>query len=178
MKPEIPLADEDISILEDSRYFVNRSVEALNIQLRRLENYNSKNPDDFWDYLADVHFYIVALKRLRQSMLVGKKIDRLKAILDEEFDAFDKTTADVMKMRHVLEHIDEYMKNSGRNKEIKNSTLYTIYHDNGVLNWAGLKFDRYKIHAAAEKIVKKYREITSREFKSYKEENEAMDVNP
>jgi hypothetical protein len=164
-----PLGIEEISVLEDSRYFVNRAVDALNLQMRRLEE-NTRNADEFWDYLADVHFYIVALKRLRQAMLMSRKILKIWDKLSSEFDAFDATTTDVLQMRNILEHIDEYMRNYGNNRDIKNATLYTIsFDDEGRLDWAERKFDRRKLHDSAEDIVKKYREITSQEFRLCRE---------
>jgi len=161
---------EEISILEDSRHFVNRAVEALNLQMNRLEKYTFEDAGEFWEYLADSHFYIVALKRLRQSFFVSKKNQRVWVKFEKEFNAFDQDISDAIKMRHVLEHVDDYIKNSGKDNAIKNSNLYTNHFDeNGCLNWAGLKFDRHKLQESAEKVVKKYREITSHEFGLYRE---------
>lgn len=149
---------------------MNRAVEALNLQMARMEKHSSLDTDEFWNYLADSHFYIVAPKRLRQAFLVSKKIPKVWKEFESAFTLFDANMCDAIKMRHVLEHIDEYIKNAGRNNTIKNASLYTNYFDeNGCLNWAGLKFDRHRLQASAERVVKKYREITSSEFKSYRE---------
>lgn len=166
----IALGTEEISALEDSRHFVNRSVEALNLQFGRLEKYTFKNADDFWHYLADAHFYIVALKRLRQALLVSKKFPKVWHKFEGEFTVFDKNVSDAVKMRNILEHIDDYVRNAGRNGSVENSSLYAYYFDvGGCLHWGGLKFDRYKLHANAENIVKKYRQVINDEFKLYQE---------
>jgi hypothetical protein len=173
MRNTAPLSIAEISVLEDSRYFVNRAVEALNLQMRRLENYKLEDADAFWDYLADSHFYIVALKRLRQAMLSSRKIPKVWNELKKEFAVFDKTISDAIQMRDILEHIDEYLKNAGKNPHIKNSTLYSIcFDDPDCLTWGDLKFDRRKLHDSAGAIVKRYREITSYEFKQYREAKE------
>jgi hypothetical protein len=126
MKKTPPLRIEQISVLEDSRYFLNRSVEALNLQMRRLEKYNFEDENVFWDYLADSHFYIVALKRLRQALLSSKKIPQVWNELKKEFDVFDNTISDAIQMRDILEHIDEYIKDAGKNQSIKKFNV--IWH--------------------------------------------------
>jgi hypothetical protein len=164
-----PLGIKEISILEDSRYFVNRSTEALNLQVQRLKKNTPGNTDELWKYLADVHFYIVVLKRLRQAMLVSRKIHKVWDKIQSEFDAFDNNIADILRMRNTLEHIDEYIQNRGRDRNIKNASLYAIHFDeNGCLNWAGLKFDSHNLQDSAARIVTIYREITSQEFNLYR----------
>jgi hypothetical protein len=125
-----PLGIEEISVLEDSRHFVNRAVGALNLQMRRLEEH-TESTEEFCNYLTDVHFYIVAIKRLRQAMLVSRKVVKVWDKLRSEFDAFDAAIADAIQRRDILEHIDEYMLNSKKRKhrEIRNATLYTILFD-------------------------------------------------
>lgn len=169
MNHELPLSDRDISLLEDSLYFMNRSIEALNMQMHRLENYTFKQPDEFWDYLADTHFYIVALKRLLQSMLVAKTMQNVSPELKSSIANFEGLVSDAISMRHILEHIDDYIQNNGTKKEIKNSTLYNSYYENDVLCWADFKFDRRQLHKAANGMVTKYREFCSYEFKLYRE---------
>jgi len=162
------LKSEEISILEDSRYFVNRSVEALNLQIGRLESNLIEDSDSFWIYIADAHFYIVALKRLQQAFLASKKISNVWSRFEECFETFSNEISDAIAARNILEHIDEYIKNTGRNKEIKNVTLYSYsFDESGCLIWGDIKFDRHKLQDSAERVVKKYREITSEEFKLY-----------
>ncbi len=167
-----PLNIKDISTLEDSRYFVNRAVEALNLQMRRLENYDFEKDDVAWLYIADSHFYIVALKRLRQTILVCKKVSRVWAEVQSDFKQFDQSTSDAIAMRHALEHVDDHIRGDGRTG-IKNSEMYTVIFNNDGFEWAGGTFNRNTLHEASEKLVKKYREVTSKEFALYKKANEA-----
>lgn len=169
-----PLKAAEISILQDSRYFLNRAVDALNLQMNRLEKYNFHGVCDHWNYVADVHFYIVALKRLRQSVLVGKKVGRISSQVEKALKEFDDKTSDAMNMRHILEHVDDYIKNKGRNNNIKNSELYTILFADGGIVWGGLEFNRRQIHNAAGELVCLYRKITSDEFHLYKDANERL----
>lgn len=166
---EKPLNIEEISLLEDSQHFMNRSIEALNLQMRRLESYDFSQENDPWEYLADAHFYITALKRLRQSVSAGKNVDKIKIQVENALRMFDETFSDLVKMRNILEHIDEYIQNKGHNKNIKNSQLYgNIFTEVGI-EWAGLRFDSKASQKAANELVKKYRNIIRQEFKKYRE---------
>jgi len=107
-------------------------------------------------------------------MLVSKRVRRVWDKLRDDFSAFDATTSDVMHMRNILEHIDEYICNSGRNRSIVNTNLYsTIFDEDGRLDWAGLKFDRHMLHGSAANITREYREITSHEFRLYREASDS-----
>lgn len=163
--------EEAISHLEDSQYFVNRAVEALNLQMRRLENYDfNNNPDALWSYFSDAHFYIVALKRLRQAILTAKSISFVWDNMKSYFDQFDLEIKDAIEMRHAIEHIDDHIKNKGRTG-IKNSKMYTIICTENGFVWAGKKFDPDKFHRSAEILVCKYRELSSNVFREYRENN-------
>jgi hypothetical protein len=164
----------DISILEDSKYFVNRSVDALNLQMRRLKHYTESGDDEFWDYVADVNFYIVALRRFRKAISVSLSIDELKPEMTNALRAFDDETKFTKKLRDIIEHIDAYVPNDPKrhHPEIKNANLYTIHFNNDSFCWAGFEFNVDVVHEAAGKLHVKYSEMVKREFQKYRRNRE------
>ena len=65
---------------------------------------------------------------------------------------FDIVTSDAIQIRHILEHVDEYIQNKGRNKSIQNSTLYNIIPCKGGISWAGFEFNRFATQVATETL--------------------------
>ena len=70
--------------------------------------------------------------------------------------------------------LDDYIQNKGHTRSIKNSELYTIIPAKDGIVWAGVEFNCHKTHEAAHELVTLYREITSHEFRLYKDENESL----
>ncbi|MFD1625683.1 hypothetical protein [Azospirillum griseum] len=165
----IALNVNEISVLEDSLYFVNRSVEALNLQMIRLENNLLEDENKFFNYVADAHFYLVALKRLQQALISSKRVPNFWIRFGLYFEIFRNEISDAVVMRNILDHIDEYIINSGRHRTVSNSTLYNYtFDEKGCLFWGDMKFNRHKFQSSAGKIVHKYREMTSEEFRLYR----------
>ncbi|WKN45029.1 hypothetical protein [Tunicatimonas pelagia] len=164
-----PLTAREIAILEDSQYFVNRAVDGLNLQRGRLVNYDFSIRDDPWNFLTDVYFYITALKRLRQPILVGRKVAKIKVKVENAINNFDNEITNARNMRDILEHVDEYIQNKGRNKQIRNATLYNVIYTESGIHWANMTFDIYQTQEAAYQLYTSYRRILKKEFKLYRE---------
>lgn len=167
-----PLCIGEISLLEESLYFVQRFSEALNLQMNRLDRVidTSQSSDDFWNYLSDVHFYIVALIRLHKSILTGTLIDKINKKIKPELDRFEKTLESVKSIRHTLEHIDARLIQG--TEEEKSLYYIVILDSDGRVEWAGQSFDRRKLQKSAGDIVIKYREVTRYEFERYQKLND------
>jgi len=171
------LSVEEISKLEDSKYFVSRSVDALNLQVRRINEYNASDSCEFWEQVADIHFYIVALRRFRRAVSVGASITKLKPEIDNALTIFDKEAGFTKKMRDIIEHIDDYISNSPKrhHKDITNSTLYTIHFKKGAFCWADSEFNVNTIQQAAYRLYESYCAVIKREFNIYSLANKKND---
>ncbi len=60
--------------------------------MRRLKEYDIGLADDFWGYVADVNFYIVALRRFRKSISVCLKVEKLNSEIKNALNDFDSET--------------------------------------------------------------------------------------
>lgn len=120
-----------VSVYEDARSESNVAVWAIHLQVQRLLSEKREIEDFVFQPVVDFHFLVTALNRLRKMAgLVSKYANISKAIKQ-----FDEALPDLIKIRNVLEHLDEYRLGEGRNKKVKVSALRTIVLGNDKIEW-------------------------------------------
>lgn len=150
-------------------------VNAVALQAGRLDRRSGgselklSNPIDLDVLRADLHFFVVALSRLRRCVTrAGARVPTLREPLALEVGAFDATVPWLQKVRNVAEHIDEYNLDEGRNPSVRRQQVqvWSLGKSPGgslIWTWLGENID---IGAADDAGVRLYRafEATTSEW--------------
>lgn len=127
-----PDEEKEARIYEDARHLANIGVWSVELQIRRLKNEEAGDSNFVLRKVSDFHFLVVALTRVRRAAeLVNQILDIGNAI-----DQFDRDVPDLIKMRDVLEHINDYAEGQGRHKNVAIGGLFTSAFDNDTITWS------------------------------------------
>jgi hypothetical protein len=93
-------------VLERAARFASESLNAVDLQIRRVRSIEPE--DDLWlsRKITDCQFLIQALWGVRQA---GKLAATVEEIAAQALRAFDDACPDLAVMRHVSQHMDEYV---------------------------------------------------------------------
>lgn len=117
------MKQDEASTYERARRLANLAVWTVDLQRRRL---NSNEPEDekfVLRKLADFHFLVIALTRLRRAAVLAAKVKSIESKIKIALREFDAALPNLKKMRDVAEHIDEYAVNSGKDKRRSRKSL-------------------------------------------------------
>ena len=125
-----------VALYEDGRSLANIAVWSVILQVKRLETSDTENSDFVQQPLADFHFLISALTRLRNAAELISKVAPLSSAIEK----FDTALPDLKNIRNILEHIDDYRLGDGHNKNVKITDLQT-YCFGETIEWLGYKLN-------------------------------------
>ena len=108
--------------------------------------------------VADFHFLLTALNRLRESALLVSQVSDLSAEITE----FDNQLPWLKRLRNVLEHITEYRIGSGRDKSVSLNSLQLFLSDSGHIEWLGGKVEYANCKLACSGLFKSIQETLSK----------------
>jgi hypothetical protein len=127
--------EKQVSIYEDARNMANIATLGVELQTRRLRNSIKQGKNEIEEFvmqpLIDFHFLVTALSRLRQTAVIVSEFCDLSSAIE----AFDKNLPDLRTVRNILEHIDEYRLDKGRNKNVPKDSFQTFILDDDSIKW-------------------------------------------
>ncbi len=101
----------------------------------------------------------VALRRLRRDAELGKHgLPETKAPIEDAIRSFDRDLSDLATMRNVGEHIDDYVRESGRNRDVDRSGLQVGTFDGTTLQWLDRELNVDHARRTAERLYLAARE--------------------
>lgn len=142
----------DISNLGRAKSLCNIAVFTVALQHRRLRTVEPEDEIFIFRELADFHFMITALIRLRTSAKIATKVPSVSKAINRAIKEFDNTLPALIKMRDVLEHIDDYALDKGRHADVQRQQLQVSKWGNATYNWLGIEFNADIALAAAERL--------------------------
>lgn len=95
-------------LLNRATRLANDNLTAIDLQLRRIRN--PDETDDNWPFIVwlDFQFLVISLARIRRAANIAKAVHAVKDYMQGALADFDHNVPDVLVMRNVAEHIDEY----------------------------------------------------------------------
>mgnify|MGYP000932362637 CR=1 FL=1 len=168
--------NEEIALLERARSYANHYIWALHLQKRRILTSEPEDSDFIFRHLADVRFFIVALRRLRRATETATKVNSVSKDLKIALAKFDQKLKFTKAWRDVEEHIDDYLtSNLERHlKDVKSAELQVFSMDtqNGEMEYLGKNLNIDEAFQEAVKLFEQLKSITSREFAVYRTQDE------
>lgn len=137
----------------------NQWMHAVELQLQRCLGPVSNRQDGVEDYRLewnqrqlDIEFFVISLRRLRLVVEASKR--RLgDARLKPALRAFDARVPDVVHLRDIAEHIDEFDRGMGGNKPLTaESPSHSWGPDSAEVSYGGLRLDLQDATEAAREL--------------------------
>jgi hypothetical protein len=149
----------DAATAERAHSLANEAIHMVALQRRRLQ---SEEPEDETFVLrrwADFQFFIVSLRRLRQTALLAARPKASNTAIESAIAEFDEALPDlrkkqnlVQKLRNAGEHLDEYAAERGRDRNVSRRALQVGTLDTTTLEWLGERLNADDALAAAERL--------------------------
>lgn len=144
----------DASTLERAKSLCNIAIFTVSLQYRRLQTAEPEDKAFIFRELADFHFMITALIRLRTSAKIAARVPYASKIINRAIKQFDGALPALIKMRDVLEHIDDYALDKGRHTDVQRQQLQVTQWGSAVYSWLGEELNVDDALAAAEKLFR------------------------
>lgn len=141
------------TILERSLTFALEGLQAADVQLQRARQEPSSEPGGAFLWWIDLQFFIVGLRRLRRAAELALRVQGQRPAIQGAIAAFDEALPDLLLLRNVGEHIDEYALGEGRDSSVRWRQLQVGGWDGVTFDWLGTKLDAEKAMEASRSLV-------------------------
>lgn len=144
----------DTAILERVKSLSNRAIFTIALQHRRLRMEETEDNDFIFRFQADLEFLMVALRRLRRAAELAARVPFVQDVLRTAIDDFDSALPDLVKMRNVSEHFDDYALDSPRrrHRDVRRGQLQVGSWDGTEYEWLDGSLNIDTAHEAAERL--------------------------
>jgi hypothetical protein len=144
----------DTAILEDAKSFCNDAMSTIALQYRRLRIEEPEDSGFVFRYQADLEFLIIALRRLRRTAELAARVLFVEDVLRAAINNFDQALPDLVKMRNVGKHFDEYVLNNPRRRyrDVQGGDLLVNRWNGTQYEWLGRSLNIDIAHQAAEEL--------------------------
>lgn len=147
----------DAALIARMRSEATTWINAVHMQHRRAKRplVDPDSPgDEVWRQEIDLHFFLVALTRLRRAVGLASRVAEIQDVLVDVLLDFDRAVPSLTTLRNVAEHFDDYTTGGGRAAQIKRHQLQTWglaeNDDDGLVwRWLGVEFPVDGAHGAA-----------------------------
>lgn len=139
-------------VYERARRMANSAMWSVAVQRRRLTTTEPEDEEFVFRAWMDFQFFLVALMRLRRTVSLAAKIPSLKADIENALRDFDTALPTLKEMRDTAEHIDDYVMNKGKNRQIMPSSLEVWVVDYPVVKWLYLELNIDAAFSAAQTL--------------------------
>lgn len=154
MKPNIN--EQRITCYEEGRRLANIACWSIELQICRLTRGKTEIPEFVMQPIADFHFLLIAINRLRRAAdLVNKAID-----ISPQIDEFDQTLPGLIKMRNIMEHIDNYWQRKGHDPSVSPGELPNFAFSN-VVAWCGEELDLETVRKASSRLFQAIQDVST-----------------
>jgi len=102
---------------------------------------------------ADLHFLVIALRRLRTTATTLEHAPQLWETVRYTIDAFDARLPWLKRVRDVFEHLEDYAVDSNLRRSSTSRRELQVWsrHEDG-LDWLGYDIDWNEAHVAAKEL--------------------------
>lgn len=90
-------------------------INAAHLQHWRINQF----AEDPWQTVIDIHFFVIALSRLRRAIGLATNNPAIRSALIEYLIQFDEVVSALKKIRNVAEHFDDYTMDRGHAQQVK-----------------------------------------------------------
>ena len=147
----------DGAVLERAVSMASRAMYTLHLQRRRLRTDEPEDQEFIFRFWADLEFFLLTLWHLRSSALLAQRVTVTRDQLRAATDLFDADLPDLRTMRNVIDHLEDYGMDLGRNAEISRRQLQVSAWDDTTLHWLGAELDVDHALAVAARLYKAIR---------------------
>lgn len=142
----------DAAKYERARRVANLALWTLSVQLRRLNGEEPEDKDFPLRRWSDFHFFIWALVRFRKACQIASKIPSIQTAMSTELNKFDSVLPNLIKMRDVAEHIEDYALSKGKDRTISRQSLEVGSFDGETWSWLEFEINCPKALSTCEEI--------------------------
>ena len=146
---ETPPSAEDI--LSRALVFAMDGLRAAELQLERAREVGPPGTRTHWE--IDLQFFIVAMRRLRRGVEIGKWAESHRGVLQDALVVFDATLPNLAMLRNVGEHLDEYAVGAGNHSSVTWRHVQVTSWNDPVVEWLGLKLDAEDALSAGHALI-------------------------
>ena len=139
-------------ILERAYSLATEYMYSISLQRRRVEIIEPEDDEFIMRRWVDIQFLISGLVRLRKCVLIASQVPEAKIAISQAVEEFDKRLPALQNLRNVVEHIDEYAIDQGRNKSMSRGQVQVGSIIGAELNWLGPRLDLDEAKSAAEQL--------------------------
>jgi hypothetical protein len=144
----------DAATYERARRLANQAVLTVALQRRRLKTTEPEDGEFLFRRVADFQFLILTLTRLRRTAELAAKIPAITDVMIDALHKFDASLPKRKKMRDVIEHIDDYAVDQGRDKSVSRKALEVGVFDDTVFQWLDCVLDADDALRASRELFK------------------------
>lgn len=139
--------EQQIALYEEARSLANIACWSIELQIHRLRKEETEIPEFVMQRVADFHFLLIAINRLRHAAdLAAETID-----IAREIKKFDQSLPAWRKMRNAMEHIDEYWQHKGRDPSVSAGGLPVFLFDEDAVTWCGVELKLETVRQASSR---------------------------
>lgn len=143
----------DLMILDRALTFGLEGLQAADVQLKRARKEAPDEPGGAFLWWIDLQFFIVALRRLRRGAELALRVPHQRSAVQEAIKAFDQAVPNLLLLRNVGEHIDDYAVGEGFDSTIRWRSLQVGGWDGETLEWLGTKLNAETALSAGRELV-------------------------
>jgi hypothetical protein len=152
----------DLTKLERAWTLATDAMWSINLQHRRIHSEEPEDNSFLMRVLVDIQFYIIALNKLPLAIEIISDEHDISEEIKSALDDFKSKVPGLRKMRNVIEHIDKYSIDEGREKTIPRQMIHVQTFDGENSEWLGIKFNINDAYSASENLYAAFLEIFNR----------------
>jgi hypothetical protein len=156
LPPDHQLPPDDrpaAAVSERALSLMNEAMFTVDLQTRRVRGREPEDEVFAMRWWADLQFLIVALRRLRRAAELGRHgLPETKEAIEGAIRSFDGDLPDLAAMRNVGEHIDDYVRERGRLRDVERSGLQVGAFDGTTFQWLDRELNVDNARQAAERL--------------------------
>jgi hypothetical protein len=130
-----------MAILERASSMANQALWTARLQRRRLSSTEPEDDEFIFRFWADLEFLILALWHIRVAALLARRVVAVRSSIQAAIDQFDGALPGLRTMRNVIEHLDEYGVDVGRQQEISRKQLQVGAWDGVTFRWLDMELN-------------------------------------
>ncbi len=157
---ETRAAPSDAATVERALRFANIAMFTIALQRRRLRSVEPEDERFPFRWWADFEFLITALRRMRRAAELAAKAPSVRGEIEAAIAAFDNAVPDLLAMRNVAEHIEDYGVDDPRRRlrDVDRGKL-EVSTWGPTVQWLGRELNVDDAHAAASALLRAMRDV-------------------
>jgi hypothetical protein len=126
----------DAVVLECAASLANIALFTIDLQRRRTRSAEPEDDRFVMRWWADLQFLVVALWHLRHAATRAQRVTSARVALVPAVAAFDRALPGLARMRSVIEHVDDYAIDAGRDAEVSRASIEVGSWDGTTWRWS------------------------------------------